>query len=158
MCTDVDPENRRYLTVELDDGTVIYDSPAEVPCDMVKWVKRTGNSANAGVTQSLWNMGNPNWVRMSFITDAGDRVAAGCVQRFLHPRHRNVDGRKNELLPACRRQGRGGHRPPLFANPTWPKRGPTAANNSRTPGYASPRSAVVGLYAPAIAHPVSGRR
>lgn len=37
MCTDVDPENRRYLTVELDDGTVIYDSPAEVPCDMVKW-------------------------------------------------------------------------------------------------------------------------
>jgi hypothetical protein len=62
-------------------------------------VKRTGNSANAGVTQSLWNMWNPNWMRMSFITDAGDRVAAGCVQRFLHPRHRNIDGRKNEPPP-----------------------------------------------------------
>ena len=36
---------------------------------------------------------------MSFITDAGDRVAAGCVQRFLYPRHRNVDGRKNEPPP-----------------------------------------------------------
>ena len=37
MCTDVDPDNLRYLTIELDDGAVLYDSRAEVPCDMAKW-------------------------------------------------------------------------------------------------------------------------
>jgi hypothetical protein len=37
MCAAIDPDNRLYLTIELDDGTVLYDGRAEVPCDMKKW-------------------------------------------------------------------------------------------------------------------------
>jgi hypothetical protein len=40
-CTNVDPDNRKYLTVELADGTVLYDSRAEVPYDATnRWPSR----------------------------------------------------------------------------------------------------------------------
>jgi hypothetical protein len=30
-------DNRRWLTIEADDGRVLYDSRTDVPCDMKKW-------------------------------------------------------------------------------------------------------------------------
>lgn len=31
------PDDLRYLTIESEDGAVLYDSRIDVPCDMTKW-------------------------------------------------------------------------------------------------------------------------
>jgi hypothetical protein len=39
------PDNIQYVTVELPDGTVLYDSRADVPCNMTEWNKTYRESA-----------------------------------------------------------------------------------------------------------------
>jgi hypothetical protein len=102
-CTEIYPDNRRYLIVELDDGTVLYDSRAEVPWDSKKtwpsreeWAKNTRSCAGENP--------NPASQRLSeYASPAEVELMVGALKQSYRDLGRRLAEAKAAAGAGCRR-------------------------------------------------------